>query len=331
MKTYLWLLVMLGCTLSGYAAAEEWCEDFSDPVHTDSIWWGDWQHFAVNTHGVLQSQAPNAAKSALYRDSQAAINAEWSIWVRISGTCSAYNMLRFYIALAQESTDSDGYFVQIGGAGKNITLYEQKNGQTQSVIAHPARLGVLDRGAVYTQIRLTRQTDGRFRLYSQIEGVDSTWMEEGSHFAQHVNSQYTAVYVKNSQTRGYDFYIDDICVRGEEQTASIEIEDSHAAAQITLSTDHLSPNGDGWEDEVCAEYQVPNQEYQLTAAIYTAHGVLVKQWQQQEAEENASICWDGSTEQGHTADIGVYIMQIELKNTKTQDVQRRRFAISLTR
>lgn len=328
----IYLLLLLPLFILPQAAAEEWCDDFSNIHHTDSAWWGDWDSFAINNSGILQSQANIASESALYHASHAAINAEWDVWIRISGTCSAYNLIRFYIALTDTSTDSDGYYVQIGGSSKNIALYKQLGGNTHPLIIHPARKNILDLDAVYAKIRVTRNADGYFHLYSQIEGIDSTWVEEGKHFANLVTSEYAAVYVKNSKVRGYDFYIDDICARGEEQRTAIDPEEHHDEASIMLSADHLSPNADGWEDEICAQYQVPNSEYKATAAIYTANGVLVKSLlQQSQIDESGNICWDGTTQKGNIADIGIYIMHVELQSTNTSATLRKRFAISLTR
>jgi hypothetical protein len=162
-RTILLLVSLLFCCS---VIAEEWQDDFSNPEHSQIVWWGNWESFAINKQGQLQSQATEAAESVLFHESTAAIHAEWQFWVRISGTCSAYNLIRFYIALEEEDVTSNGFFVQVGGANKNITLYQQKNGDAKKIIEDTTRKKILDSGASYLHVRVTRSEDGILRLYS---------------------------------------------------------------------------------------------------------------------------------------------------------------------
>ena len=120
-------------------------EDFSDADAAYSAWSGDWGRFAINRSGQLQSQSAAAAESMLWRESIASIDAEWSGWVRISGTCSAYNLVRCYLTLNGDSLQADAYYVQIGGANKNIVLYEQSHGNISKVIGmrHARRFSMM--------------------------------------------------------------------------------------------------------------------------------------------------------------------------------------------
>lgn len=309
--------------------AEQWNDDFSNPQQSKLEWVGDWSQFAINRNNQLQSQSSDATESVLLHASTCAINAEWQFWTRISGACSAYNLLRYYIALCEEDIHADGYFVQIGGTNKNITLYEQKSNSITKLIEHPARTKILDTDASYVSIRVKRDDKGVLHLYSLIEGIDSTWIEEGFAFVPMLTSQYNAVYVKNTKTRGYDFYIDDIYVSGEQQHESLSQDEVEASVQ--LLSENISPNHDGWEDEVCIQYFVPNADYLATCAVYTSNGLLVKQIHQQTAIQQAgTICWNGTTDQGDIAEIGIYILYIELLNKKTHDTLRQRMVVSLT-
>ncbi len=321
------LLIWLGV---GSTRADEWQDDFSNPEESYATWMGDWEHFAINKYGQLQSQVSEASESILFHSNTCAINAEWQCWIRISGGCSTYNQVRFYLTLLGDDIYDDGYFVQIGGANKNITLYEQKEGTSTKIIEHPDRIKCLDASATYVSIRATRDEEGVFRLFSWIEGRDTTWVEEGALFVPMVASTHSALFVRNSKTRGYDFYIDNVYVRGEEQNEIVsDAMDDKVSAQ--LLSDNLSPNHDGWEDEVCIQYQTPNDDYIATCTIYTPNGVLVKQLCHQAViPQTGTICWDGTTDTGATAEIGVYVLHIELKNTSTHDTLRQRMVVSLT-
>lgn len=316
----------------------QFSDDFSDAEASHSAWSGDWEHFAINRYGQLQSQAPVAAESVLWRESTAAIDAEWSGWVRISGTCSAYNLARCYLTLNGDSLQADAHYVQIGGANKNIVLYEQRNGNAYKVIENEARKKILNGAAAVVRWRVTRGADGVFHLYSLVEGVDSAFVEEGNHFANMVRSEYFALYVKNSKQRGYDFYFDDIAVAGNPQDMPIHAEDDTDTpdtpvwSAVYLLTESISPNGDGYEDEACISYNLPDDGYCATLSVYTPTGVSVRQvCESQPLSAAGTLCWDGTTAQGTPVEIGVYVLAIELKNTKTKDVLRRKFAVAVTR
>lgn len=319
------------CLFAGATKADEWKDDFSNAEQSKTAWVGDWEHFAINKQEQLQSQVSEASESTLLHTSTCAINAEWQCWVRISGTCSAYNQVRFYIALDGEDIYSNGYYVQIGGRNKNITLHKQQVGENKILIENTNRLKIMDNEASTLRIRVTRNDDGVFHLFSWIEGKDSTWMEEGQWFEPIVESQYSALYVKNSKTRGYDFYFDNIHVHGDQQHATIDTETTNEKASVELVSENLSPNQDGWEDQLCLQYLVPNEDYIATCAVYSTNGLLVKQvCHQLPLLESGNICWDGTTTSGNTAQIGVYVLYIELHNKSTHDTLRQRMAVSLT-
>lgn len=313
-------------------------EDFSDANAAQSAWSGDWERFAVNRYGQLQSQAAAAAESMLWRESTASVDAEWSGWVRISGTCSAYNLVRCYLTLNGDSLQADAYYVQIGGANKNIVLYEQSHGNTSKVIENEVRKKILNDAAAVVCWRVTRGADGVFHLYSQVEGVDSAFVEEGSYFANTVRSEYFALYVKNSKQRGYDFYFDDIAVTGNPQGTPVhpsddsDTSDTCTSSSVHLLTESISPNGDGYEDEACISYTLPDDGYYATLDVYMPTGVLVRHiCQNQSLPAEGTLCWDGTSGQHTPVEIGVYVLYIELKTTKTKDVLRRKFAVAVTR
>jgi hypothetical protein len=239
-------------------------------------------------------------------------------------------LIRFYIALEEEDVTSNGFFVQVGGANKNITLYQQRNGDTKKIIEDTTRKKIMDSGASYLHVRVTRSEDGILRLYSQVEGKDSEWSKEGEYFVPMLTSHYSAVCVRNSKKRGYDFYVDDICVRGEVQHTSLENENIEGKeTQIHLQTESISPNGDGWEDEVCITYQSPYPKCSAQLSVYTANGVFVKSLPVATSSEGI-VCWDGTNKHGETVDIGVYVLHVEIK-APNAPTTRQRYAVAVVR
>lgn len=323
------ILLLIGLLVCCSAIAEEWQDDFSNPEHSQIVWWGNWESFAINKQGQLQSQASESAESVLFHESTTAIHAEWRFWVRISGTCSAYNLIRFYIALEDEDVTSNGFFVQVGGANKNITLYQQTNGETKKIIEDTTRKKILDSGASYLHVRVTRSEDGIMRLYSQVEGKDSDWSKEGECFVKMMTSNYCAVVVRNSKKRGYDFYLDDIYVKGEKQHTSLSDDLPNKETNIELLADAISPNEDGWEDEACIRYQSPYPKSSAQLSVYTANGVFVKSLPAATSSEGI-VCWDGTNKHGEIVDIGVYVLHIEIK-APNAPTTRQRYAVAVTR
>ena len=324
------IILLVGILLSEAVFAEEWGDDFSNTEVSEREWEGDWDNFAINKQGQLQSQTAEAAESVLFHESTATIDAEWKFWVRISGTCSAYNLIRFYIALEEDDISSNGLFVQIGGANKNITLYQQTEGEARKIIEDTTRKKLLDADASYVHVRVTRSEDGVMRLYSLVEGKDSVWTKEGECFVPMLSSKYSAIVIKNSKKRGYDFYIDDIYVKGEVQNTPLTDEETYNKASIQLHTESISPNGDGWEDEACITYYVPTQKTTAKLSIYTANGVLVKYMPQVSSSSEGIVCWDGTNMNGQIVDIGVYVLHIEIQSP-TIPTLRQRYALSVGR
>ena len=332
------LIIFVLCIIASLPSVGQFRDDFSHADTSHIVWHGDWERFAVNRHGQLQSQSSTAAESALWHESTASIEAEWSGWARISGTCSAHNLIRCYLTLNGDSLQADAYYVQIGGANKNIVLYEQHDGTATKVIENEARKKILNTAAAVVRWRVTRGADGIFHLYSHVEGVDSAFVEEGIYFANRVRSKYFALYVKNSKQRGYDFYFDDIAVAGSPQDMPVRAEEdddtpnTSSQSAVYLLTESISPNGDGYEDEACISYSLPDDGYYATLSVYTPTGVLVRHvCEKQSLPTAGTLCWNGTNAHNTPVDIGVYVLAIELKNATTKDVLRRKFAVAVTR
>ena len=126
------------------------------------------------------------------------------------------------------------------------------------------------------------------------------------------------------------FYVDDIFVRGEVQHTSLENENIEGKeTQIHLQTESISPNGDGWEDEVCITYQSPYPKCSAQLSVYTANGVFVKSLPVATSSEGI-VCWDGTNKHGEIVDIGVYVLHVEIKSPDAPTA-RQRYAVAVVR
>ena len=77
----------------------------------------------------------------------------------------------------------------------------------------------------------------------------------------------------------------------------------------------FSPDQDGFQDILLIEYKVENQSYLATINIYDAKGRLVKELYRNELlAQQGTLTWDGLTDEGLKARIGIYVILAEIFN-----------------
>lgn len=79
-----------------------------------------------------------------------------------------------------------------------------------------------------------------------------------------------------------------------------------------LVQETFSPDGDGFEDVLLIEYQTPAPEYVVRVRIFDAQGRPVREFPQLELlEGQGQFTWDGATDSGELARMGLYVIQLE--------------------
>ncbi len=82
---------------------------------------------------------------------------------------------------------------------------------------------------------------------------------------------------------------------------------------ITLSSSHVSPDGDGVEDYLDILFNLQKPGYSATATIYDAEGIPVKKILKQElAGVQGALRWDGDADDGSKIRPGIYILFMEI-------------------
>lgn len=82
---------------------------------------------------------------------------------------------------------------------------------------------------------------------------------------------------------------------------------------IQLPNEVFSPDGDGFEDFLLINYNIDASGYVANIAIYDAQGRFVRQLVNNELlMAEGTLQWDGSTENGEKALIGLYIIMAEI-------------------
>ncbi len=99
---------------------------------------------------------------------------------------------------------------------------------------------------------------------------------------------------------------------------------------IALSNTRISPDGDGFEDFLEINYQLPAPGYSATFTIYDAGGVPIKRLARAElAGTTGNLRWDGDLDDGSRARPGIHILWMEIF-TPSGDIQQAKKTFAVT-
>ena len=325
--------LLISCFLfSALSLSAQVTDDFSDLDYTDSpVWTGDYASFFVNQYSQLQSKAQSAGFHYLSTPSDINQDAEWRLWCRIATSTSAYNNLRFYVLSSDsDPLQGDGWYIQVGGAHKNITLRQQTADDYRTVIENSERNGILSSDDNRVSLRLTF-TGGVFTLSSLVEGVDSAFVTEGDFSAGcFYPCSSLALCVRCSQKTGQLFYFDSVSAHGAHSDCSDPASVDTTLRQPFVWTDmkSFSPDENGYNDLFLVHYVMPSSGYTALMRIYTADGLLIAETSQQ-AGENGDLVWNGKRSNGALAQCGVYVACCEFYNTVTGSRYEKKLTVAL--
>jgi len=179
------------------------------------IWSGTTANFVVNSSFQLQSHATTASTSFLFTPSEAFDDASWECWVKITYSTSSSNYASIYIASDKNdiSGGCNGYYVQVGGTNDEVSLFVQEGTKKTKIIDGTDKR--TDGNPVELRIKVTRDADGNFALYSKLPGEANYVLEGTTQNNEVKTSTYFGLLFANSATTGSDYYFDDIVVSGD--------------------------------------------------------------------------------------------------------------------
>ncbi|MEQ9440480.1 MAG: lamin tail domain-containing protein [Cyclobacteriaceae bacterium] len=215
MKKTGWTLV---CCCILQSAIGQVSDDFSDENFTaNPAWVGDDAKFEVLAGRLHLNDALATGEAYLSTGSQAIADAEWRFSLEITENPSTSNYTSVYLVSDQTdlSGDLNGYFVKVGGANDEVSLFRQ-DGTTQTLIIDGTDKRV-DTKPVQLEVKVTRDALGNWELGTKLSG-DAGFSVEGSVLDDtHQTSAYFGVYCKYTSTRKDAFFFDDIAVTGTPQ------------------------------------------------------------------------------------------------------------------
>jgi len=181
-------------------AAAQVRDDFSDGDFTaNPPWRGTPGAWTVSADGVLQSRhdIPNSS-FYLSTPSSLALAATWEWSLALDFNTSSTNYVDLYLASSLEdltATGNTGYFIRVGGAADEVSLYRRDGATT--VLLIDGKDGVTDRSSNTLHIRAARNAAGRFVLFRG--GESGTFFAEGEATdVLYLQSAYTGIVVRQS-------------------------------------------------------------------------------------------------------------------------------------
>jgi len=190
-------------------------ESFSDGNFINNPnWTGTTANFFVNNLFQLQSQAPTTSVSYLFTPSEAFDNATWECWVKITYPTSASNYACIYLASDNKDLSSgcNGYYVQVGGTNDEVSLFVQEGTKKTKIIDGADKR--TDGSTVELRVRVTRDAQGNFALYSKLSSESDFVLEGRVQNNAITSSSYFGLLFSNTSTTGSNYYFDDILVTG---------------------------------------------------------------------------------------------------------------------
>jgi hypothetical protein len=213
LKTFTALLIYSGGIPQ--QAFGQFTDNFTDGDFTSApAWAGTISKFLV-TSNRLKLQAPVVNDQAYLSTPTSAVNdATWEFYVRLEFNPSSSNYARVYLTADHSDLSGplNGYFVGVGNASDEISLYRQTGSTITEIIdGLDNRLNV---STVDAKVKVIRDALGNWSLFSDV-GLTTTYSLEGSITdTTHPYSAYFGVYCFYTSTRSDKFYFDDFVVSG---------------------------------------------------------------------------------------------------------------------
>lgn len=196
-------------------AHNQFTDNFSDGDFTNNPEWiGNTDNFSVDI-GMLRLTAPAVSdESYLATESQSIEDAVWEFYVEMDFQPSGSNLARVYLVANSPNLNGNlnGYFVEIGGSNREISLFKQTGTTREKIIAGDENSVLMS--PVNTRIQVTRDETGNWELLRDTLG-GTNYISEGTVFDDtFIQGFYSGVRCIYTSTRSDLFYFDDFNVTG---------------------------------------------------------------------------------------------------------------------
>jgi len=201
-------LVILLC----YTAYGQISDSFSDnDLTSDPTWTGNIDEFIVDS-GLLRLYNPDSAgTSYLSTGGVEAENIGYELFINLNFNPSGQNYCDFYLSSSNNDLTGQlqGYFLRLGGTEDEISLFRQDNHQTAAIKIIDGANRRIDLSEVKIHIMAVREDDGKWSLFSRLDG-ETEYSPEGNIVDNTYSpSGYSGISCTYTKTRSEKFYFDD--------------------------------------------------------------------------------------------------------------------------
>ncbi len=205
--------------LISFSLQAQLSENFNDgDFKANRTWTGDTSSFVINNNLQLQSNS-FIQNSTFYlaTPNYQCTSTQWEYWMRLAFNPSSANYVDTYLtSLTKNPGDSTnaGYFVRCGNTEDEISLYRKdSNGIITKII--DGENGMLNHSNNIFKIKVTRDSIGKWNLYSDFSGSGNSYKNEGIIIdSTYKSSSYFGFLVKQSTASFFQkHFIDDIEIK----------------------------------------------------------------------------------------------------------------------
>ena len=173
----LFISIFYNCSLP---ADDEEDSEGEDTATSELSWEGETDKFTINSkEGVhLNDPAEDSGTAYVTIPSTSVKNTRWEFGVHLTFNPSANNYARFYLTSSSNTLSGslNGYFIQIGGAKDNVTLYRQ-NGDQPKLLAS-GREVMKGNNSPQLYIKVECDNNGYWTFWTRLESEDGYTLEK---------------------------------------------------------------------------------------------------------------------------------------------------------
>lgn len=206
-------LFAVGVIVSAQLSMAQVSEKFNG-TSLSAKWIGDVEKFVV-ADGLNLSDPGNTSTAYISAYSTALDDCVWETHVKMGFKPSDSNYTRLYLTSNNVALDDalDGYYLQIGNSKKQITLCRMK-GKTSKKIAEGV-VGRLDKTEVDAAVRVVRDSNAEWKVYSKIDGEKDYSLECSVVDSTFLSSSFSGVFCKYTKNNATKITIEEVSIKGK--------------------------------------------------------------------------------------------------------------------
>lgn len=256
-------------------------DNFSNGNFTDDpVWETAGGDFIVNANYQLQSANTTAnATFTITTASRLASDAQWEFWTKLDFNTSSVNYVDVWLissAKALNDNSNEGYFVRIGGADDNISLYKKKGGGTERMIG--GIKGIFNTSSSAFKTKVIRTNENKWILLRDLTGTGEAYRSEGVAFDDEIlPSSHFGISIRQSTASFFQkhFFDDLIAEPFEGKPAGIKITDVKAVNAHTVQIIFQNPL-DIYSAENVSGYHLNTIGNPIAAVVDSVNGSIVR-------------------------------------------------------